>query len=217
MTGTMGVRKLVTGALAAAVLVVAAAVPSVAWSHDTARAEIDVCCAWSSAALADGVLTYRISGGSATLQQRAVAGVENWDDDLRDLEFVQVFGNTNADVTIKITKGGGPFVAGQTGLKFQLDRTASAFFITGASITVFGARSDADGDAVEEITAHEFGHALGVGHANESGFLMSTSLDQIPGPEPTRCDVDAVEAANEWYFDDPNQAAAPPSVDHVHC
>jgi predicted Zn-dependent protease len=216
MTGTMRARKLVTGALAAAILVVAAAMPSVAWSQ-TAGAEIEVCCAWSSAALADGELTYKISGGSATLQQSAVAGVENWDDDLRDLEFVQVFGNTKADVTIKLTKGGGPFVAGQTGLKFQLDRAASAFFITGASITVFGARSDADGAAVEEITAHEFGHALGVGHANESGFLMSTSLDQIPGPEPTRCDVDAVEAANEWYFDDPNQPAAPPSVDHVHC
>jgi predicted Zn-dependent protease len=216
MTGTMGVRKLVTGALAAAALVVAAAMPSVAWSHDTAGAEIDVCCAWSSAALADGVLTYRISGGSATLQQRAVAGVENWDDDLRDLEFVQVFGNTKADVTIKLTKGGGPFVAGQTGLKFQLDRAASAFFITGASITVFGARSDADAEAVEEITAHEFGHALGVGHANEAGFLMSTSLDQIEGPDPTRCDVDAVEAANEWYFNN-EPVAAPPSVDHVDC
>jgi predicted Zn-dependent protease len=210
----MRARKLVTGALAAAILVVAAAMPSVAWSQ-TAGAEIDVCCAWSSDALDDGELTYKISGGSATLQQSAVEGVENWDDDLRDLEFVQVFGNTKADVTIKLTKGGGPFVAGQTGLKFQLDRTASAFFITGASITVFGARSDADVEAVEEITAHEFGHALGVGHANESGFLMSTSLDQIPGPEPTRCDVDAVEAANEWYFN--NDPVAPPSVDHVDC
>jgi Matrixin len=214
MTGTMRARKLVTAALAVAILVVAAAMPSAA-SSQNAGAEIAVCCAWSSDALADGVLTYKISGGSATLQQSAVEGVENWDDDLRELEFVQVFGNTKADVTIKLTKGGGPFVAGQTGLKFQLDRTASAFFITGASITVFGARSDADAEAVEEITAHEFGHALGVGHANESGFLMSTSLDQIPGPEPTRCDVDAVEAANEWYFD--NLSPAPPSVDHVDC
>jgi hypothetical protein len=55
-----------------------------------------------------------------------------------------------------------------------------------------------------------------VGHANEAGFLMSTSLDLIPGPEPTRCDVDAVEAANEWYFDN-ESVAAPPSVDHVDC
>jgi hypothetical protein len=214
MSGTMRARKLVTAAVAAAIIVVAGAMPSAA-SSQTAGAEIEVCCAWSSDALADGVLTYKISGGSATLQESAVEGVENWDDDLRDLEFVQVFGNTDADVTIKLTKGGGPFVAGQTGLKFQLDRTASAFFITGASITVFGARSDADAEAVEIITAHEFGHALGVGHANEAEFLMSTSLDQIRNSEPTRCDVDAVEAANEWYFD--NQSPAPPSVDHVDC
>jgi hypothetical protein len=32
-------------------------------------------------------------------------------------------------------------------LKFGLDHTASAFFIKAASITVFGGRSDADGDA----------------------------------------------------------------------
>jgi hypothetical protein len=30
-----------------------------------------------------------------------------------------------------------------------------------------------------------------------------------------RCDVDAVEAANEWYFN--NDPVAPPSVDHVDC
>jgi predicted Zn-dependent protease len=213
MTGTMRARKLVTGALTAAILVVAAAMPSVAWSQ-TGGAEIDVCCAWSSDALADGVLTYKISGGSATFQERAALGVENWEV-FGDLTFEPVFGNTKADITIKITNGGGPFVAGQTGLKFRLDHAASAFFIKAASITVFGARSDADGDDIEEITAHEFGHALGVGHANEAGFLMSTSLEEIPAPNPTACDIDAVEAANEWYFE--NLPPAPPSVEQVEC
>jgi predicted Zn-dependent protease len=214
MTGTMRARKLVTGALAAAILVVAAAMPSVAWSQ-TGDAEIDVCCAWSSAALADGVLTYKISGGSATFQDRAADGVENWEV-FEDLTFEPVFGNTKADVKIKITNGGGPFVAGQTSLKFGLDRTASAFFIKAASITVFGARSDADGDEIEEITAHEFGHALGAGHANEAGFLMSPSLDEIPDANPTTCDIAAVEAANQWYFNS-DPVAEPPEVDHVVC
>jgi hypothetical protein len=44
---------------------------------------------------------------------------------------------------------------------------------------------------------------------------MSTSLDQIPGVNPTDCDLDAVEAANEWYFD--GLDLAPPSENHVHC
>jgi predicted Zn-dependent protease len=214
MAGTMRARKLVTGALAAAILFVAAALPSVAWSQ-TAGAEIEVCCAWSSDALADGVLTYKISGGSATFQQRAAFGVENWEV-FGDLTFVPVFGNAKADVKIKITNGGGPFVAGRTGLKFGLDHAASAFVIKAASITVFGARSDADGDDIEEITAHEFGHALGAGHADLDGFLMSPSLEEIPGPDPTACDIAAVEAANEWYFNN-DPVAAPPSVDHVVC
>ena len=215
MTRTMRTRKLVTGALTVGILLVAAVVPSLAEAQQSGD-QIDVCCAWNGDALADDALTYKVSGGSSVLQQRAADGVENWEALPGDLRFDPVSGNTKADVTMKLTKGGGPFVAGQTGLKFQLNRTASAFFIKAASITVFGARSDTDdGDEVEEIAAHEFGHALGVGHANDSGYLMSLSLPEIPGPEPTACDLDAVEAANEWYFN--NQSPAPPSVDHVDC
>jgi hypothetical protein len=215
MIGAVRARRLVTGVLAAGVFVVIAVIPSVASSHDVpGAAEIGVCCAWNEAALDDNVLTYKISGGSSTLQQRAAEGVENWEALPGALTFTPVFGNTKADITIKIANGGGPFVAGQTGVKFGRDRMTGAFFIKAASITVFGARTG-DGDEVELIAAHEFGHALGVGHANESGLLMSPSLPEIPGPQPTACDLDAVEAANEWYFD--NQSPAPPSVNHIHC
>jgi Matrixin len=216
MTGTVRARSLLTGVLAAGVLLVSGVLPSLAWGSHERGDEIGVCCAWNVDALADDTLTYKITGGSATLQQSAAEGVENWEALPGDLTFEQVFGNTKADVTIKLAQGGGPFVAGQTTLKFELDRTASAFFIKGASITIFGASSDADAEVVELIAAHEFGHALGAGHADDEGYLMSTSLDQIDGPEPTRCDLDAVEAANEWYFDN-NESAAPPSEDHIHC
>jgi Matrixin len=214
MIGAVRARRLVTGVLAAGAFVVIAVIPSVASSHDLPGAEIDICCAWNGAALADDELTYKISGGSSTLQERAAEGVENWETLPGALTFTPVSGNTKADITIKIANGGGPFVAGQTGLKFRRDRTTSDFFIKAASITVFGARRG-DGDEVEEIAAHEFGHALGVGHANESGFLMSSSLPEIPGPVPTACDRDAVVAANQWYFGNP--PPAPPRVDHVHC
>ena len=210
--------KIVIAVLTVGALIVAAVMPSVAGAHESGD-QIGVCCAWSSGPLANDDLTYKISGGSATLRQRAADGVENWEEHLSgDLTFSPVSGNTKADVTIKLTRGGSPFVAGQTGLKFQLDRTARAFFIKGASITIFGARDDIDdADEIEYVAAHEFGHALGAGHANAAGYLMSPSLPPvISSTDPTDCDSDAVEAANQWYFNGDTSASLP-GVDHVHC
>jgi hypothetical protein len=199
-----------------AMLALAGLMPSAASPHASGD-QIDVCCAWNSA-LADGTLTYKITGATEALRDAAATGVERWDTAIGALQLTPVSGNVKADVTIKLSRGGSPFVAGQTGRKFQLDRTVGAFFIKGATITIFGARSNDDAHDVDLIAAHEFGHALGANHANASGYLMSTSLDQIPDPDPTACDLDAVEAANEWFFDnDPQTGPAHPSETHVHC
>jgi hypothetical protein len=176
--------------------------------------EIEVCCAWNDA-LADGALTYKIQGGDAGLQARANEGVQNWDTgSISGLTFTPVSGNAKADLTIKLHRGGSPFVAGQTNLRFQL--LGLAFFIKGASISISGA-VPGSGDEVEQISAHEFGHALGVGHADASGYLMSTSLAQLPDNAlPTTCDIAAVREAQEWYFDNVGEPT-PPSEDHVVC
>lgn len=183
--------------------------------HAEGEDAIDVCCAWNDS-LADGELTYTIRGGTADLQDAARQGVEQWDDAIAEIALTEAVGNEKADVTIKLVRGGSPFVAGQTNRKFELVRDGVRFFaLKGATITIFGAGPGSEDD-VEVIAAHEFGHGLGAGHANTDGYLMSESLDQIPGPEPEPCDIAAVEAANEWFFSDAG-APAPPSVDHVAC
>lgn len=209
--GMRGARLAVLLAVLATALVLA---PAALAQPD----EIEVCCAWNDA-LSDGELTYKIQGGDAVLQARASDGVQNWDTgSISALTLTQVFGNTKADVTIKLQRGGSPFVAGQTNRRFQRLGSGpfAAFFIKGASITIRGAVPGSEVQ-VEKISAHEFGHALGAGHADAAGFLMSTSLVQIPNDAmPTACDIAAVREAQEWYFDSVG-TPTPPSADHVVC
>jgi len=65
--------------------------------------------------------------------------------------------------------------------------------------------------------AHEVGHALGAGHANATNgaYLMEPVLNEILAP--TSCDVNAVEAAQNWYLTAPSGGPALPPSDHVHC
>jgi hypothetical protein len=144
-------------------------------------------------------------------------GVQNWDTGpISGLALTEVVGNTKADVTIKLQRGGSPFVAGQTSLRFRRLGVGpfAAFFIKGASITIFGAVSGSE-DEVEQISAHEFGHALAGQDASD--YLMSASLDQTPKDGmPTTCDLAAVREAQEWFFDNVG-TPTPPSDDQVVC
>ena len=193
--------------------------PAVAFgSHGAGEDAIDVCCAWNSA-LNNGDLTYKIQGGTPTVQIAARDGVEEWDGitaNLKTLTLTEVFGNTKADITIRLKKGGSPFTAGQTNRKLQrLGAAGFKFFVMkGASISIFGASAGNEAD-VEKTSAHEVGHALGAGHANAAGYLMSPSLAQFNSSTPTQCDIDAVVAAQNWYFS--NARLQPPNVDHVAC
>jgi Matrixin len=179
---------------------------------------IEVCCAWNDA-LSDGQLTYKVQGGDDELRASASEGVQNWDaGSISGLALTEVFGSTKADVTIKLQRGGSPFIAGQTSRRFE--RLGSGpfadFFIKGVSVTIFGARSGSEVE-VEQISAHEFGHALGAGHADAPGYLMSPSLDQIPANAlPTACDFAAVREAQEWFFDNVGTPTVP-SSDQVTC
>lgn len=201
----------------ASVMCVVVAFPAVAAGSHGAGDAIDVCCAWNSA-LNDGDLTYRISGGTPALQDAARDGAENWDGITagNTLTLTEVFGNTKADIAIRLKKGGSPFTAGQANRKFErIGVPGFAFFVMkGVNISIFGARPGNAGD-VEKTSAHEVGHALGAGHANAAGYLMSPSLAQFNSSTPTQCDIDAVVAAQDWYFS--NARLQPPNVDHVAC
>ena len=173
-------------------------------------ASVQVCCAWN-AELADGTLTYSVEGGTAQARDVVRDAVDEWDAELTALTLTEVTGR-GANVPIKFKKGGGT-TAGST--KRSLDRFV---FVKGAAISIasssFGLTNDLA--TIELVALHEFGHALGLGHTDEQGWLMSPVLsDGFPGI--ASCDVEGVRQANHWYFVD--NAAAPhhPHVNSVDC
>ena len=157
---------------------------------------IGVCCAWNSN-LADGVLTYKILGGDSTAQTAMQNAVVDWDNHIAGLSLVQVTGKAPADIQIKFKEGGG-VIAGQTNRKSDSNGlvTSVSILISGKAFGVTNAPT-----IIEQVTKHEVGHALGAGHANFNGDLMSTTVQTGSGTIST-CDVDAVVAANHWKLVD---------------
>jgi Matrixin len=181
-------------ALACALAVPAGAAPP-PWSPpgagSSSATEIALCCTWGPG-INDGV-SYAIVGAPDTGTADAiVAGVEAWENAIgdADVHFDRV--TSAAEVTIRFKRGGGT-VAGST------SRTTSGGFITGASMSISGKAfgSTNSGAQLTTVTAHEWGHVLGLNHANGTGLLMSPTVD----PSITTiqaCDLGAAEYVLGW-------------------
>ena len=152
---------------------------------------IGVCCAWN-ADIADGI-TYSVAGApSEDLEGAIEAGVEAWDTAIGGLTLTR--DDASPEVTIQFKPSGGN-VQGSARRSFD-----GAGFITSVAIKIsaksFGEANDLA--TIQQIVTHEFGHALGAGHANTGGFMMSPSLSS-GSTVITACDVAAVAAAQHWY------------------
>jgi hypothetical protein len=192
-------------ALALAAALVPLAPPEAASAH--AGNSIALIGAWDGR-LADG-LTYKISGGDADIREIIRGAVEDWEDEVGGLVLDEVSGNTKAEINVKYKPGGG-FVQGHAVTKGRA-------FITGCDLNVSGKVFGIPNgpDTLAQIARHEFGHCLGIGHANFAGDLMAGTLgdeDQI-----SACDVEAVEAAQHWFLEDGVTTPHAPHVTHVHC
>ena len=115
------------------------------------------------------------------------------------------------DIKIRLKKGGGR-VAGQSLRKIDRDG-----FTVGAKIIISGSflGTPSDVDTITEITLHEFGHALSLGHHSNQNDLMGTSLghsDGTPIDSVSECDLDGFEAAHHWLAID---LTATPHLNHA--
>lgn len=197
--------------------------PITSYGHDSQQAldqqqpSIQICCGWSFNKLSNEGLTYRIIGGSSTAQRAVHTAVDDWTSSFKGLKFTELQSSDNsaADITIKFNSKSSQaktpeeikspdngiilqaIAPGASKIKYNQNGLITDVIIT-ISKSAFGDKLSSD--MTKQIAKHELGHALGLGHANFNGDLMSPTLnnelDFI-----SKCDVNAVLEANHMLTD----------------
>lgn len=172
--------------------------------------ELALCCAWGRS-LDDGNLTYSIASPDAASGAVIRRAVEEWDSDLPAITLTEVPIGTLADIAIRYTPAEGR-TEGQAVTSFT-----KKGLISKVEITIQGATAPANSGGLGQIAKHEFGHALGLGHTNYEGNLMSPAVSPDPQPVPA-CVIQGVIEANRWKMTDPQaKRPFPPRVSQVTC
>lgn len=173
---------------------------------------IQICCSWGEK-LADGSLTYMISESNSDIQQAVRTSIKDWDSKIINLQLDEISESKNgADIEVNFKKDGKE-IAGRTINNF--DRYG---FIDNVQLTIsknaFGTKFDTK--IIEQIAKHEMGHALGLGHANFAGNLMTEQVND--GTETIAdCEIKAVNEANQWKLEDHSDHPYAPTKSKVQC
>jgi hypothetical protein len=173
---------------------------------------IQICCSWGEK-LADGSLTYMISESNSDIQQAVRTAIKDWDSKIVNLQLDEISkSKSGADIEVTFKKDGKE-IAGRTINNF--DRYG---FIDNVQLTIsknaFGTKFDTK--IIEQIAKHEMGHALGLGHANFAGNLMTEQVND--GTETIAdCEIKAVNEANQWKLEDHSDHLYAPTKSKVQC
>ena len=175
--------------------------------HDS----IQICCAWGDE-IDDGTLTYIIDQGGSQLREAVYKSIEEWDAEIEGLTFEEVSNRRNADVEIDFREDGG-HKAGET--RNYFDRygflTKSRVIISEAAFG-FGFNIH----QLEQITKHEMGHVLGLGHSTFDGSLMTRNVNPYAG-SVSDCEINAVYKAQHWKLEENNSFPDYPEQEYVEC
>ena len=163
---------------------------------DYLKKQIEICCTWGNQ-LADGILTYEIKNAKPETKKLVIYAISYWEENILGIKFRETDSKQQADIKISFRNDNGK-VAGQTMTNFDSDGFIFSVKISLAE-KAFGKQLNKN--VIEYIAKHEFGHALGLGHANFNESLMSSlvyhSLNKI-----SNCEREAVMEANKWKLID---------------
>jgi Matrixin len=208
---------------------------------------IDICCSWDEKLADGELTFKIIAGGEsdedeededrekgndntndATLElEKAVRdAMQEWNTKFLNLKLVEISSsseNDDADIEVQFVEGFAGMVVGATMIRYDDDS-----FINRATIILPKAAFHVEYDSevfgvqystqkLKEIAVHEMSHALGLGHANFDGDLMSQRLSSEGTVSISECDINGILKANHWKLVNNENTPDSPNESSVNC
>jgi hypothetical protein len=177
------------------------------------KKKIELCCAWGDS-LNDGLLTFSINNGGSDLAKIVKLAIQDWEKALDGIVKFKYIKDDNADsdIEIEFKKGKGKKVGKAVTFFDHLG------FIDHVEISIskksYGVTLDKP--TLEHIAKHEFGHALGIGHAEFENTLMSPNVDEVI-TKMSACELESVKYANSWKFIEDDDSPSPLNKEIFKC
>jgi hypothetical protein len=175
---------------------------------------IPICCAWGPE-LQKGVLTYSIQDESDNekIADAVAKAAEQWNTNLNGIQLLKASPPTgNENIVISFVNDGKK-VAGKT-----INSIDSNGFIRKSYITLSREyfNHPFSNSQLEQVAEHEFGHVLGLNHANFNGNLMTSQVNK-GSKTISPCVIEAVNIANAWKISGGGVSMYGPTKPFVTC
>ena len=178
-------------------MVVLDTAPAFAKKDDSkSKKKIELCCTWGDS-LNDGILTFSIKNGGSDLAKIVKMAIKDWEEALNGVVKFNYIKDDNADsdIEVEFKKGKGNKVGKPVTFFDQL----GLIDYVEISISKKSYGFTLDKRTLEHVAKHEFGHALGLGHAEFDNSLMSPNVDEVI-TKMSACELESVRYANSWKF-----------------